>query len=119
MFFIRCRGIAAPSTAGKRMQKPRPMTFVVRRNGYGTQSYRAVTRITFQDVLCLGILLGLRLPLLLAFSRLNHAEVAFELVDFALRRRPHLGFRVAVKRDHPPPLVGERSTAAFCPAVMG
>ncbi len=39
--------------------------------------------------------------------RLNHAEVAFELVDFALRRGPHLGFRVAIKRDDPPPLVGQ------------
>ena len=40
-------------------------------------------------------------------------------VDFALRRRPHLGFRVAVKRDDPPALVGQRRAAAFCAAVMG
>jgi hypothetical protein len=119
MFFIRCRRIAASSAVGKRMQKPRPMTFVVRRNGYGMLSYRAVTRVTFQDVLCLGILLALRLPLLLTFSRLPRAKAALELVDFALRRRPHLGFCVAVERDDPPPLIGQRRAAPLRAAVMG
>jgi hypothetical protein len=39
-------------------------------------------------------------------------------LDLALRRRPHLGFRVAVKGDDPPALVGQRRAPAFCAAVM-
>jgi hypothetical protein len=51
--------------------------------------------------------------------RRSRAQVAFELVDFALRRRPHLGFCVTVERDDPPPLIGQRRAAPLRAAVMG
>ena len=50
--------------------------------------------------------------------RLARAEVAFKLVDFVLRRGPHLGFRFAVKGHDPSPLAGQRGAAALDAAMM-
>ena len=44
--------------------------------------------------------------------------VALDRLDFAVRRRPHLGFRVPIKRDNPAALIGQRRAAAFRAAVM-
>ena len=48
---------------------------------------------------------GLGVGRLVVF-RLSRAEVALDGRDFALRRRPHLGFRAAIKSDDPPALIG-------------
>ncbi len=47
--------------------------------------------------------------------RLAGAKVALDCGDFALRRRPHLGFGVAVKGDDPAALVGQRGAPPFAP----
>ena len=50
--------------------------------------------------------------------RLGAGKVALDGVDLALRRRPHLHFRVAVEGDDPPALIGQRRSAAPRPAMM-